>query len=395
MGAGEFLYSDYGQRLINTSRWLRRLYLNVEAIEPRGKFAMPKEARVAFQTAISRQLRERGRRPYRGPVVLRLRFQTTDRNPGHIHTITKNFLDLLGRTGQTVGRPGALLYQDDRQVCGLAVACEHGASTPSISICSRSLGDFRQNLAIALRAADKRMSWRNEDDRGLIGVSPLAAAQRQQLRHNGLGISDLAFFYRAIDLRLSVRDRLLDDLARKWEANFIEAPFRITIGEPPHDVDTSIPYRQQVADVVRAFGEQFSRLLTPLVIPVALEVVVKPPLASKARAIHDLDNLLRRYLIPEVVKTFQPPSHYLWALDRQLGELLGDARSVKRSEKMRQLPKSTAIGLTRMEAWRIPRAPTDDSPGFVSLALVADDFGYDDSISAVDDAVDAWTESLS
>jgi hypothetical protein len=52
------------------------------------------------------------------------------------------------------------------------------------------------------------------------------------------------------------------------------------------------------------------------------------------------------------------------------------------------------VGLIRYEAWRIPRAPGDTSPGFVSAAVVSDEFGYEDSISRIARLLDQWTERV-
>lgn len=355
---------------------------------------MTVDARRAFQASIRDQLLRRRRMAYRGPVVLRLRFQTTERNPGHIHNLTKNFLDLL--KGDAESKPyRPLLYRDDRQVCGLVVSCQHGSALPSVVICARSLSDFRADLGAALRADS---SWPRENDgreRSMLYLSRIAEAQGEVLRNNAVGIRDLAYFYRAIDLRWrGLKQDVLDDQAHKWEARFSRAPFRITVGEPPSQVETSALYREEVADAVRRFREEFARVLTPLLVPVALEVVVKPPPAHRARASHDLDNLLRDYLIPSVVEVFQPPSHYLWAIDRDSKGWVSSLASASARKRTHRLPKSSAVGLVRIEAWRISRAPEDDSPGFVSLALVADDFGYDDSISRVDHVVDTWTERI-
>lgn len=392
----DFFSSDYGQWLVNTRRYRRRLYLEVQGIEPRGKSATPEADTAAFQSEIRDQLRRERRRAFRGPVVLRLRFQTTDRNPGHIHTITKNFLDLLGRHSLHKNSHG-LLYDDDRQVCGLAVSCEHGTANPSISICARSLGDFRQDLAVALEAKDRVRSRVEEERWTFVRASPLAEAQEQLLRRHRIDIADLAYFYRASDYRFPNVEsihQLREKLAQNWERDFVAAPFRIVIGEPPQEPDTSIQYRQQVRDAVRVFREQFAQLLTPLIVPVALEVVVKPPAQSRSRAVQDLDNLLRNYLIPNVVQLFQPPSHYLFALDRDEDAELSRAGLVRARNRVAELPKSSAVGLIRIEAWRISRSPSDDAPGFVSLAIVADDFGLADSISTVDHIVDEWTDSL-
>jgi hypothetical protein len=57
---------------------------------------------------------------------------------------------------------------------------------------------------------------------------------------------------------------------------------------------------------LRAFQARFGWLVDPLLIPVALEVVIKPPPASRQNGLHDLDNVLRNYLIPRVVDILRP-----------------------------------------------------------------------------------------
>jgi hypothetical protein len=46
-------------------------------------------------------------------------------------------------------------------------------------------------------------------------------------------------------------------------------------------------------------------------VPVALEAMIKPP-PSRQNGLHDLDNVLRTYLIPRVVDILKPVSHYAY-----------------------------------------------------------------------------------
>jgi hypothetical protein len=413
MWRGEFLSSEVGQRLVCRSRWNRRLRLSIKNFEPRSKQATTADESAAFQESIQTELRRRHRAAYRGPLVLRLGFTTTDRNPSHIHTITKNILDLLGpvRSGPGKGRP--LLYFDDRQVEGLTVRCEHGGAAPRVQIEARSLGDFREDLSVAqsVDAAGGHLfehddEWESDrsESRGLDGwdhdeyihlfgraIYEIEVAlaqqgmQRQLLGRNGLRIRDLAHFYRALDPHFRHDRNVLDEIAGRWEETFMSSPFRVTLRELPQAPGVSAAYIEQVREQLQVLRERFHRLLVPLRVPVGLEVVVKAPPPSGAHRIHDLDNMLRRYIIPGIVKTFAPPSHYSWANESVFAPLGKDARSEPR-------PKSTAVGLVRMEAWRIPRSAADSSPGFVTLALVADEYGHDDTLRAVDAAVDRWCD---
>jgi hypothetical protein len=396
MWDADFFTSDYGQWLLSARRSHRRIYLQINGLEPRSKSAMPVADSIAFRGTVREQLKARRRRPHRGPVVLTLRLRTSAQNPGHIHTITKNLLDLLGTRPEASGSCRGLLYNDDSQIHGLVVSCEHGANEPSIFISSRSLGDFRQELAAVAYGKAGTPQWHDlaDEDRLAASWSEKEKAQRTLLGDSRLRIRDLAHLFRAIDQTLPFTKQLLDDLAERGESHLLEQPFRITVGEPPRDVGSSLFFRSQLSEAVAVFRERFKRLLTPLLIPVALEVVVKPPRSSTAHGVHDLDNLLRRYLIPVIVETFQPPSHFLWALERHSFDSLGIRQPLLQTRTRGRLPQSAAIGLIRIEAWRVPRTEDDNTPGFVSLALVADDFGYRDSVSSVDRMVDAWADSL-
>lgn len=56
-------------------------------------------------------------------------------------------------------------------------------------------------------------------------------------------------------------------------------------------------------------------------------------------------------------------------------------------------PASTRAGVTRFEAWRLPPAAESDV-GFVSVAIVADMTGYDDTFARIDNEIERWRNSL-
>jgi hypothetical protein len=119
-------------------------------------------------------------------------------------------------------------------------------------------------------------------------------------------------------------------------------------------------------------------VLVPLRTPVALEVVVKPPRHERRGTLHDLDNVLRNYLIPSVVELLQPPADIGWALEPSAAVVPETAqpRDVGR-------PRSARVGLVRFDAWRLPRAQGDTTPGFVTATLVSDTSGLETSIARV------------
>ena len=395
-------------------RQSRKLYLRIHGIEPRGKGSMPAGDRLSVQRNLLSQMRSRRRCAYRGPLVLKLRVQTTDKAPSHAHTIAKNLLDLFGKPLPSVStsRRG-IVYFDDRQVHALSVSCEHGSAEPAIHVEIQSLSDFRQDLALA-RHASSTMGllesrelrtgfhlWRTRSLPGAVenaggdqaAFELLHRMDRQELQRSILQAAkitptELAYLYRAYETGYPGHERQLDEFALRWEKLFELRNFRMTLTELPQRRGTSEEYRREIDENLYRLSTEFRQLLVPLYIPLALEIVIKPPPPSRTQALHDLDNVLRTYLIPRVVETFAPPSDVAWVFHSQVQEDV----STYFGQRLNRLPKSARLGLIRFEAWRIPRAQSDQSPGFVGVSVVADDSGYNDTISSVYNVIDTWRD---
>jgi hypothetical protein len=351
-----------------------------------------------------------------------MRVATTDRTPAHVHTIAKNILDILGRPlPKLATSQKGLLYFDDVQVHAISVSCEHGAENPEIQIQVQSLGDFRNDLGLALYVL--KQGEGKERDNADVGTefdhySDLFAdraflreqigdeafemllettrrdEQRRLLGHAKLRPRDLAYFFRASDLDYREHRIMLDDFAKRLEDIFKMTPLRILIGELPQIHGSSDGYRAEIDQLIRAFRSRHGRLLVPLRIPVALEVIIKPPPPTRNHALHDLDNVMRTYLIPKVTELLEPLSDIAWTFDRSvIAQHDGDHGGWWRNRR-EKLPRSARVGLIRYEAWRIPRAPRDTSPGFVSAAVVSDDSGFEDSMSRIARLLHKWAERI-
>jgi len=164
----------------------------------------------------------------------------------------------------------------------------------------------------------------------------------------------------------------------QWEELYTSSLLRVCLTELPQNDGQSSAWKREIKAKVEAFRSNWSTLLDPLIIPVALEVVVRPPPPSRQKNIHDLDNVLRTYLIPRVIETLKPLSSYAFTPGNRSREMP---------------PLSTRIGLSRYEAWRLPPAP-EGSSGFVSMAVVTDITGYDSVFRRIEKTVDKWVDSL-
>jgi len=107
--------------------------------------------------------------------------------------------------------------------------------------------------------------------------------------------------------------------------------------------------------------------------------------------LHDLDNIVRDYLIPGIVPAFGTVSDQRWTIDfdklRQRDRKLAASRGPDPTP-----PVGTRNGVTRYEAWRLPAA--EDEPGFVSVALVADIDAKGDLMDQMDEHISKWSDQV-
>jgi hypothetical protein len=408
----DFFDSAAGRLAQYRHRRSQRLAFHLDEIEPRSKTAMSGADKIALQKAVHQQLVSSRRLAFRGPLALRLSLQTTDNNPGHAHTIAKNLLDLLGApvSGAGIRRQG-LLYYDDPQVHALSVVCMHGQDSPEIAITAMPLGSMLLDLALAERASYEldmagREEWNSPYDaidelktllkdeqayRRSAGDSLFEAmtanfrrlAQEQFLGHARLSVRNLAH------LSGAVPDPYGLGMSQQWNDIFHANPLRISLSALPQIDGASTQYKAEITRKLEEFRTKFAWLVDPLVVPVALDVVVQPPPPERRRGLHDLDNIVRDYLIPRVVETFHPVSHHSFLIDFEELERRDPGLRAMWGSKPTP-PKSTRSGVTRYEAWRLP--PATDSDGFVSVAVTADQLLPEDVFERIDETIQQWAE---
>jgi len=218
--------------------------------------------------------------------------------------------------------------------------------------------------------------------------------QRRLLRGSGISLSHLQSLFDASERDRHKADKFWSELHKSLESMFCNAPFRILLPDLPQKEGSSKTYKKQVEQQLRQFQEDFAWIMKPLSIPLALEVIVKPPLPSKRPGTHDVDNILRNYIIPKVVDVLQPQTDLAWIMDANTFKS-GDLKLNQFwQERLATLPRSTRIGITRYEVWRVPRAKKDKSPGYVSVALADETFGHHDIFDRIDRTIRNWEEHL-
>jgi hypothetical protein len=146
----EYVKTREGQRSRYKWRKYRRVFARFEH-ELRSKNSMNANERIAFQRGLGSQLAATHRRAFRSPVILDITFTTNQPNPPEIHTLSKNYIDLLQAPISGSGqRRSRLLVNDDRQVSILTVHYRLG-SEPSICLSMDSRRHFEDDLRLLQR----------------------------------------------------------------------------------------------------------------------------------------------------------------------------------------------------------------------------------------------------
>lgn len=407
----DFMNSDAGALARYRQRKQRRIHIHIDDIEPQSK-KMPGAERDKFQTAVAEQLSAVKRSTFMSDVALKLDLATTNRNAPQAHTIAKNLLDLL-----SARRPGVmwprhhLLYKDDRQIQALSVSCRHGESSPSVLIEARPFSAMLDDLEIATEAVrahemngdalyrqDHEADWidtfrdlkRNETDRRLRLGNDLYdaylkmtrwSAQQALLKRSGVTIPVLSWMYGR------PRNNLMSFGTDMWAGLIRDSKLRLQVGELPIAAGSSDTFKQNVMSEISAFKQRWDWIINPLVVAVALEVVIRPNPATPAAVLHDLDNIVRDYLLPGIVPKFGTVSDHRWTID--FDELQRTSPELATSWGPNPTPPpGTKSGVTRYEAWRLPAVA--GKPGFVSVALVADMDARGDLMDEVDKSIRTW-----
>lgn len=410
-GFKDFMNSDAGVRARYEKRKQQRIHIYIDDVEPQSK-KMPEGDRDRFQQAVADQLVSVKRSTFAGDVALKIDLATTSKNAPQAHTIAKNLLDLLGTRGANVSWARRhLLYKDDRQIQALSVSCRHGETSPSIRIGARPFTAMLDDLGLAAEAAriaemtidsfqeqDQEGGWiktlhdliSNEaDKRRRLGNDLYDAylkmtrwnAQRVLLKRSGVSIPILSWMYgRPKDLYTGFGKEM-------WTELISASKLRLQVGELPIKSGGSDVFKQRVLAEIAAFKHRWDWVIDPLVVAVALEVVVRPNPATPEAVLHDLDNIVRDYLLPGIVPKFGTVSDHRWNID--FDELQKTNPELAASWGPNPTPPpGTKSGVTRYEAWRLPAVA--DEPGFVSVALIADVDAKGDLMDEVDERIKKW-----
>jgi len=406
--SNHYLDSAGGHLARRRSRRRRILWVRPIEIEPKSKKATSHDDKLKFQNCLLEALRESRRCHFRGPVALELDFFPTENDPPAVHTMAKNYLDLLQSPVEGLRtRRKRLVLADDRQVQYLAVKyhVSPGITSPSVRVRVAPYSNLIEDAALLHQVKLKRIgadsryafgfreelpSWddlsedlRDKDyDDAWDRVRKLEKERAAWVSHFGKDVYDVwhqmllgeAQVQLLKTLSLSP-DGLIEllkpsfgdngdhfrDLDAVMREMMISHRFSISLKHSNLRRGESSVFKKLAREAIRGFRKTFKRLF-PLHAQVGVTIFFRPPAAGGI----DLDNLARR-IIPFVNEELRPPSNLIFTIDTSK---ISDPRIKvpleKNQERLRRMPRPS---VTHYQVVQLPRLVQDDENGFVRLLL--------------------------
>jgi len=385
----DYLYrTSQGQYMQFIERFNQILKLDIP-MEPKSKKGINEKDKQLFQYHVYNQMVESNRRAFRSPVIMKIDFYSTINNPPHIHTLTKNYLDLLSTPlEQKKIKRKNLLFKDDRQVEVLIVNhhIEERYNKPSIQIeimrysnfikdlklinqiqrndfnCDAENSNFdmdellekhndkvftnwEQSLETYYDMKDFYKQHVEESNHRNFEDIHLYHAQRSFLTEIEFNIINLVDFYfnESIELPRGFDDFEFDH-RKHWFSLGGKSGFSgINIQDLPTAKGETKVFKNEIDNILQNFSKNFS-FMSPLLINLSLLILYIPPKNIDI----DLDNLARR-IVPQINKRLQPAGKYFFRDYEEQG--------------------NRANTVTEYQVIRIPRQENDSKEGAVRIML--------------------------
>ena len=432
MKRGDYLKTVEGQISLKHRRQRNKLYFILDGYEPRSKNAITEAKKIEFQSAILADMARHGRRHFTAPVALEFEFRPTEDDPPAIHTMPKNYLDLLQKRVKGLKtKRERLVLKDDRDVYYLAVQYNIGPerSQPHIWKKAAPYRDFVAEMALIekvqhnnlkhvdngpfsrrasvswdeLAEDDDLISSRNDayerlkehESRKQFWVSHFGEASYKAIREmhiRDLQDEILKILTLTTDKLISLlsplfsrRASIFDKLNAAVRDMLISEPFTINLNHSNLRPGESSRYRAFVKETMAVFKEDHG-VLFPLKTQAGITILFQPPECGSI----DLDNLARR-IVPFVNEELKPPSNLIMTFN---AEQLPDPELRKwyqeRQMAMKRMPKHS---ITHYQVIQLPRLSGDSEHGFVRLILESGE-GFETLWRKIDTLADRWEKKV-
>jgi hypothetical protein len=399
---------------------------------------MRPDEKAQFQSDILEQLNSQGKRQFRGPIAATISLSPSPGNPPQIHTAIKNLLDLFGAPLSTVKtKRTGLVYADDRQIAYLGVTYFPAFGTPRIIAQFASFKDFLLDLKLCRSILEegsvdsstlRRLGEAIDDDdfdtdfaRRELGrirrnrdqfITQFGAELYRSLEHNyrmqlqedflktsRLSLNDIYSFYHASgqipeyeypsfpELRkLKESNRHLSQQMAQWLSRM---PIRISLAKIPIQEGDSAMFTAELQESVSAYKAK-AKILTPLLYPIRLEVIFKPPQTTGIFS-KDLDNIMRQ-IVPVFTAEFRPPFSYQAHVDEDGSDNLDMTDSAMLQSSA--IPHSLRTSVSGFDVFKVNRVNDDKDKGSISIGITGGIIMAESIWSRMDNLIDEWKETL-
>lgn len=409
-----------GQINLRLRRNLKRILFRFETTKFKTKNSIKTTEKEYFQECVIEVLNNSKKRAFKSDVITEINFFLNQDNPPLIHSLPKNYIDLLIQPITKRTKRKRLLLDDDRQIKILIVGYNLSSSKSRTQNNGHSyfkLGtykDFIEDLRLIERIrknnfidssnysneidsdderyhdvdTDSLTDWEHNKERlvELMGTEAyelhrdtiVRDIQKKFLHENNLKIWQLIELLRP----LIYPDNSTDDFYKISFKNLILSdPVTIDLKSIPTQSGETEIYRDTIQSILDIFRKKF-KILFPLKTQLSVTIFYCPPYNAGI----DLDNLARK-IIPLINDTFQPPSTFLKSInpDNPYLRLITDD-----IERLKKIPKSC---VTNYQIIEMPRSNSDKGEGFVRL-LLEDGTNYDSIWRRIDRHIDRWAQNI-
>ena len=430
----KYFNTPEGQIHLRCSRLKSWFYVEIDQ-EPRSK-SISKKGEIYFQNKVLEALKKRRKRAYASPIVLQIDFYTSQKTPPGIHSLAKNYLDLLeAPVSGLKTKYKKILYNNDSQI-KLLIVNYHLGKGPAIHINVETLRNFIYDLDLIRRirsddfeesekydeyglskARDELRGILNEDDldkdddfpirdlkkleaqkdlyikkHGLKSYSTyrnfiICYIQRRYLKYRHLDINWLLSIFPSYYLKEKSKAtgiKMFENIAMIGR-NFVST-LGIRLPSKPTEKEKAKEFKKAIKVVLEDFKKKYP-VLFPIKSVLGITVLFLPP----KNEFTDLDNLAKKYIVPFVNEIVQPPRSYAEIIN--IDSMTDDFFKKHYLEELKRLPKNPRYSIVQYQIIEIPRLENDPAEGYIRLFF--NEGGYESNLwFKIKHILDKWQDAL-
>jgi hypothetical protein len=197
-----------------------------------------------------------------------------------------------------------------------------------------------------------------------------------------LGLHEIAALFgppRTHDPSLTDVEPVLQSLSNKFATWIENSPIRLKLPRVPLRNDERSAFRHDVRQAIQSYKDKHRRILAPLVVPLGLQVLYRPPRVSFDYQ-KDLDNRIRE-IIPAVMEVFDPPPQPITPTRELPAEI---------KEYIGRIPKTLYPSILSYEVFELPHLPTSHADGALILGPTGGSVQRKPTWWQLDDTIEQW-----